>query len=156
MSRGRRDSGPRFDELSAMHTEPILQVCPVLVVANDVTASERLRHAQPAAQLGDERTALELFPFQEGMKSPLERELFEQISAQELHEPVSEEPPMDFRRHAGQSRVPDPGPVRRYPFEPHSDVAGHLEGSEGVGGEVRITENMHVSSAPVRCYGDVE
>jgi hypothetical protein len=60
------------------------------MVAYDVTASERLRHTQPATQLGDERTAVELFAFQEGMKGALKRELFEQVSTEQLHEPRSE------------------------------------------------------------------
>ena len=73
VSRSRRDSRFGFDKVRTTHAEPILQICPVLVVTNDVPASEGFRHAQPTTQLGDERTALEILTFQEGMKGSLER-----------------------------------------------------------------------------------
>ena len=63
---------------------------------------------------------------------------------------------MDLGRYQRQPRIPDTGPARGDPLKTDGDVASHLQRSEGVGREVRVTKNMHVSSAPVGRYRYVQ
>ena len=65
MPRGGRDARLGLDEIGTAHPEAVLEVRPVLVIAYDIAAAERLRHSEPAPELFDEWPALELLTFEE-------------------------------------------------------------------------------------------